>query len=59
LILQEKWRDSSMTVVAQLSMEPPIRFDFAFLRKGALYFAIMMLVVAFSRGPIGCATYAA
>jgi hypothetical protein len=42
-----------MTVVAQLPMEPPIRFDFAFLRKGAVYFAIALLVVApFSRDPI-------
>jgi hypothetical protein len=42
-----------MTVVAQLPMESPIRFDFAFLRKGAMYFAIAMLVVApFSRDPI-------
>jgi hypothetical protein len=41
-----------MTIVAPLSMEPPIRFDFAFLRKGAVYFAIMMLVVApFSYDP--------
>jgi hypothetical protein len=34
-------------------MEPPIRFDFAFLRKGAVYFAIALLLVApFSRDPI-------
>jgi hypothetical protein len=42
-----------MTVVAQLPMEPPIRFDFAFLRKGAVYFAVALLVLApLSRDPI-------
>ena len=42
-----------MTVVAQLPMEPAIRFDFAFLRKGAVYFSIMMLVVSpFSHDPV-------
>src|SRR5437899_1990806 len=42
-----------MTLVAQLPMEAPIRFDFGFLRKGAVYLAIAMLMVApFSRDPI-------
>lgn len=42
-----------MTVVAHVAVEPPIRFDFAFLRKGAVYFAIAMLLAApFSRDPM-------
>ncbi len=42
-----------MTVTTQLQLSEPIYFDFAFLRKGLLWFAFAIMVLApFTRDPL-------